>query len=297
MPRVSVGLAVFNGENFLSEAIESMLNQTFDDFELIISDNASTDSTEAICRAHAERDSRIRYIRQATNRGAAWNQNEVMRQARGELFKLAAHDDLCEPEFLARCVEALDAHPECVLAYTDTFEMVRGDRSYLMQWHDRINTSSPRAHVRFRALIEGDIYAFRIFGVIRTAALRRTPLFGHYHAADHVLISHLALLGPFVRVPENLFLYRIHPEQSINRDDDPRAYASWWDGKNQSGPIFPTWRYMTELHKAVWSAPLPAAERVRCLRHLAAWGLRKRTLLATELFKLRPQTPRWSTPR
>jgi glycosyltransferase involved in cell wall biosynthesis len=72
-PTVSVGLAVYNGENYLSEAIDSILNQTFTDFELIISDNASTDRTAKICQDYASRDPRIRYTCADRNRGAAWN--------------------------------------------------------------------------------------------------------------------------------------------------------------------------------------------------------------------------------
>ena len=87
VPRVSIGLPVYNGENFLAESIESLLGQSYEDFELIISDNASTDGTADICRRYAKQDSRIRYIRQPHNIGSAPNHNFVIEQARGELFK------------------------------------------------------------------------------------------------------------------------------------------------------------------------------------------------------------------
>ena len=96
-PRVSVGIPVFNGERFLAETIESILAQTFKDFEIVISDNASTDRTEEICRSYAARDPRIRYNRNDTNRGAAWNHNRVFELARGEYFKWQSHDDFCAP--------------------------------------------------------------------------------------------------------------------------------------------------------------------------------------------------------
>src|SRR5688572_10868700 len=98
-PRVSIGLPVYNGENYLAEAIDSILAQTFEDFELIISDNASTDRTQEICEAYAAKDGRIRYYRSEVNKGSAWNFNRVFELARGEYFKWAAHDDYIAPEY------------------------------------------------------------------------------------------------------------------------------------------------------------------------------------------------------
>jgi len=96
-PRLSIGLAVYNGENYLAESLDALLGQSYDDFELIISDNASTDGTADICRRYEKQDSRIRYIRQPLNIGLAPNHNFVFRQSRGELFKWASHDDLYAP--------------------------------------------------------------------------------------------------------------------------------------------------------------------------------------------------------
>src|SRR6516164_10769129 len=119
-PKLSVGLPVYNGENYLAEAIEALLGQSYEDFELIISDNASTDGTADICRRYEKQDSRIRYIRQPLNIGLAPNHNFVFRQARGELFKWASHDDLYARDLLKRCVDALDEFPHVVLAHSWT---------------------------------------------------------------------------------------------------------------------------------------------------------------------------------
>ncbi len=117
MPRVSVGLPVYNGENFIKDALDSILAQTFEDFELIISDNASTDGTQQICRQYTSKDQRIRYIRNDGNIGASKNFNQVFELSSGEYFKWIAHDDLCAPEFLERCVEVLDQDPSIVLCF------------------------------------------------------------------------------------------------------------------------------------------------------------------------------------
>src|SRR5215471_13265296 len=119
-PLLSIGLFVYNGERFLEETLVSILNQTFTDFELIISDNASTDRTGQIAQAYAERDNRIRYYRSEKNMGAGWNVRRVYELATGKYFKQAAADDLLEPDFLRLCVEALENDPSCVVAYPKT---------------------------------------------------------------------------------------------------------------------------------------------------------------------------------
>ncbi len=300
IPRVSIGLAVYNGENFLVEALESLVNQTYRDFELIISDNASTDETENICQKYASEDYRIRYIRQPENRGPAWNQSEVIRLARGEFFRLASHDDVCKPELIGRCVEALDAHPECVMAYPDTYTLPRGDTSFRLHIPDRdtIDTTLSEPSERFSGLIRGDQYGYRIFGLYRTAVIKQTRLFGAFHAADHILLAELGLLGPFYHVKERLFMYRLHDNQSIELSFEPAKYAEWWGAKSsRTGLVFPTWRYVREMIAAIFYIPLPIGQRLRCIGHTCLWCRTKWRLLATEIFKLRPQTPVWDKPR
>ena len=119
-PKLSIGLPVYNGERYLAETIDSLLAQSFTDYELIISDNASTDSTPAICRKYGEQDSRITYCRSETNRGAAWNFNNTVHQARGEYFKWAAHDDLYHPDFIKKCVHVLDTKYSVALCFSYT---------------------------------------------------------------------------------------------------------------------------------------------------------------------------------
>ena len=107
LPQVSIGMPVYNGEKFIREALDSLLAQTFTDFELIISDNASMDGTEAICREYAERDQRIRYVRQAENRGPAANFRFVLDEAVGEYFMWAAADDVWTSRFIENCSQML----------------------------------------------------------------------------------------------------------------------------------------------------------------------------------------------
>jgi glycosyltransferase involved in cell wall biosynthesis len=116
-PTLTIGLPVYNGERYLTESLDALLAQTYQDFELVISDNASDDGTADICRAYAERDSRIRYLRQPVNIGAGPNHNVLVPMARGKYFKWASHDDLYDPQLLELCIEALESRPEFVLAH------------------------------------------------------------------------------------------------------------------------------------------------------------------------------------
>src|SRR6476646_2411498 len=120
VPKVAIGLPVYNGAKYVAEAIESVLAQTYGDLELVISDNASTDATEEICRDYTARDSRVRYARAEQNGGAAWNFNRTFELSRGEYFKWLAHDDAIGPQYLARCLAVLDRDPGVVLCHTRT---------------------------------------------------------------------------------------------------------------------------------------------------------------------------------
>src|SRR3954471_2621746 len=151
-PRLTVGLPTYNGEDYLASALDSLLAQTFTDFELIISDNASTDATESIARAYAARDPRIRYVRHPRNRGSAFNHTYVIREARGEFFKWASDDDLYAPELLERCVAALDARPEIVLAHAWTAFINEAGEIIHTQGYPLI-TDVDSAPVRFRSLL------------------------------------------------------------------------------------------------------------------------------------------------
>src|SRR4051794_41159994 len=119
-PRLTIGVPVYNGERFIRATLDSLLAQTFTDFEVIITDNASTDGTEAICRSYVANDSRVSYVRADRNLGPSKNYNVSVDRARGELFKWAAADDVCGPDFLKICIAALDANPDAVVAHPRT---------------------------------------------------------------------------------------------------------------------------------------------------------------------------------
>jgi glycosyltransferase involved in cell wall biosynthesis len=274
VPRLTVGLPVYNGERYLAEALDALLGQSFRDFELIISDNASTDRTEQICRRYLARDKRIRYFRQPVNLGAAPNHNFVVEQARGEYFKWASHDDLYHRDLLRRCVEVLDAHPEVVLchawaAFIDTEGAVVHRVDY------RLATDSPSAPRRFADMLfvqGGD----DVYGVMRTDVLRRTPLHGSYHHAERTLVTELGLYGPFHQVPEVLYFRRDHPGRAERARPSRRARAANFDPRRANRLRHPALRLLVEY---VWGyvagiqrAPLSPLDRLRCYGHLLRWA-------------------------
>ena len=199
VPRLSVGLPVYNGANYLAESLDALLGQTFEDFELIISDNASTDDTADICQQYAKQDSRITYFRQPCNIGLAPNHNFTVDKARADLFKWASNDDLYARDLLKLCVEALDEHPQVVLAHSWT-AMIDGLGTVTKATEYPLTTSSPHAPERFRSTLFDD-GGDDDGGVIRTELLRRIARKDSYHHADRTIISEIALHGPFYQVP------------------------------------------------------------------------------------------------
>lgn len=288
IPRVSVGLPVYNGERYLAEAIDSLLAQTYDDFELIISDNASTDATQEICRGYCELDSRVSYTRNETNIGAAANYNRVFELSRGEYFRWAAHDDVCKPEFVERCVQALDSDPSIVLASAKVQE-IDEDSQPLSPYDYELLADSPRAHDRIRGQIRGH-QCYEIFGLIRREALLKTDLIGDYFAGDAVLLIRLVLMGRFHEVNEPLFLSRRHSRQSEQFRHNMSAYAEWFQPAKAGAISFPYWRVLGEYWRAIRSAELPAGERRRCYPHLARWALARWKHLTRDLGRASAQS-------
>lgn len=268
--RVSIGLPVYNGERYLRDAVTSILEQTYTDFELILADNASTDSSLEIIEELADGDARIRVLRSAENRGASWNFNRTVHEARGELFRWAADDDLLRPTYLQRCVEALDAREDAVLAHTQTVEIDEHgepiDREQVV-----LDLDQPEPWTRFGELVAHKHMCFPVFGLIRTETMRKTGLLGAYSDSDRVLLAELALRGRFVTIDEPLFLNRDHPERSTRQYLRSRDRIAWFDPSAADSISFPTWRQGYEFARAATVAPIGLAERARALTQMHRW--------------------------
>lgn len=268
MPRVSIGLPVHNGEPYLSAAIQSILAQTYKSFELIISDNASSDRTQEICRAYAGRDRRIRYYRQPVNLGAAANFNRVFQLAGStRYFKWAACDDWIAPTFLEKCVRALDDDPDAVLCQS-LVQIVDEDGSLLEIYdHADAGTSGPRPSDRFGARLRAH-RCMDVFGVIRSDALAATPLIGCHLGADRTLLLELSLSGRFLLVPEFLFFNRDHAGRFTRRNQTPKEELAWYAPAGDTRGAWRTWVLYHSCLRLIRSRVEGPAERLRCYGHL-----------------------------
>jgi len=265
-PRITVGMPVYNGAATIAAAIEAFTAQTCGDFELIVSDNASTDGTRAVVEALAARDDRIHYVGHATNIGANLNYSHVARLARGEFLKWASASDWCAPTFIERCLTALTKDPDAVLAVPRT-RLFEFDPANARDYPDDIQILDATPARRLIHLLQVLRLNNAFNGLIRVAALRRTRLVQPYQQADAVLMGHLALLGKFLLVDEPLFYRRMEPgtatalqdEDAVQRHHYPEATAR---------TLLQGWKRHAGWFHTAFAAALPAGERAQVLRYL-----------------------------
>lgn len=210
--KLSIGLPIYNGERYLEETLNSILSQTYSNYELIISDNASNDKTQDICQSYALKDCRIRYYRNRENIGAVRNFYKVFNLASSEYFKWIADDDVYAPEFLQKCIDVLDHNPSVILCFTKT--IIIDEQSRLVKnLNTLVDTTSTKPFERFYSLIRYERLGVQMYGVIRSSALKMMKVYSNNKFWDYNFLAELCLLGSVYEVPDRLFLHRLH-EQS-----------------------------------------------------------------------------------
>ncbi|KAM3090371.1 glycosyltransferase family 2 protein [Phormidesmis sp. 146-35] len=271
-PAVSIGMPVYNGEAFLTAALDAILAQTFTNFELIISDNASTDRTEEICRTYAAQDDRIHYYRNTQNLGAAWNFNRVFQLAQGQYFKWATHDDLLAPTALEKCVELLDRDASTVLCASQVG---------CINWQGNVIEAkcdpSDRAldadqpSRRFRGILLQTFWCYEVFGLMRTSALRKVAPMGSHYGSDRAILAALTLQGRFAEIPTALIFRRFHLKQSTAMQS-AKEREQWLNGIQKKTRLQE--RQSVCCLMAVLQAELTYTQRLRCLGVLAHYLIR-----------------------
>jgi glycosyltransferase involved in cell wall biosynthesis len=298
MARVGIGIPVFNGAEYIAETLDSILCQDYTDFEVVISDNASTDATQEICESYARRDPRIRYSRLSENVGAARNYNRVFGLASGEFFKWAAHDDLLAPRFLSACVAAFDAGPpEAVLVHPHTTVINEVGQTIRGPGDDPDRTTDLDLSTRLeRMLAKPDDFqsilhrCFPVFGLFRRSALQKTSLIANFPRSDMLVLVELALLGPVIALDEQLFIHRRHLKNSImsaekkgGGTDLERLIAHWFDPRR--GKFFPA--TVTRLSVGFLSAALRLPNslrgRISATRIVLFWIWKRKRQIAGEI--------------
>ena len=281
--RLTIGLPVFNGEAYLRDAVDSLLAQSYNDFKLILSDNASTDATQEICLDYARKDDRVSYYRNRRNLGIAWNYNRVFYLSSSEYFKWAAHDDIHHPEYLRKCIQVLDDDESIVLCHTKN-NRIDENGKLTGNYDDRTLSSilSSKPHERFADLISQKNPCWSIFGVLRSASLRKTRLNGSYINSDRNLLAEIGLVGRMFEIPEHLFFRRDHSKSytdnwlKVTRVRDYRSQTMCWtsDGKRPF-IVLPNWNICIEYLKSVLHANLSLSESLLCYKEIAKWVLRE----------------------
>jgi glycosyltransferase involved in cell wall biosynthesis len=293
VPRVGLGMPVYNAERYIEDALDSLMAQTFEDFEIVISDNASTDRTEEICRTYAGKDDRIRYVRYRDNYGMVDNFNSVFRLSRGEYFKWCASDDVCAPDYLRRAVEVLDADPAIVLAFPLVVridgEGRRRTKSLPGQISDQDtfdSVSSLDPAIRFRKLMRHIWWVDAAFyGLMRADTLSQTSLHPYHVSGDQLLIAEMALRGRFYEIPEELFFSRYHDRSTSRRQKSRRERVELIENK-RLGRATAWWKVILDhpsriaaYASFVRNAPMSRKQRFICyyeIAHSLAWWTRLR---------------------
>jgi len=262
-PNVSVGMPVYNGEEFIRPAIDSILNQTYTDYELIISDNASTDGTEEICRDYASRDSRVRYYRNKINIGASDNYNSVYRYARGEYFKWGSANDLCHPEFIEKCVDTLCTNPDVVLCYPEV-KLFTDSLDDAQEYEDDLHLVQGSACERYIAFFEKVKLNNVMNGVMRTDSLKNTAMIKPYFSSDTALMAELIMRGKFYQVKNTYFYRRMDEKTATALKSKEDVLKHYFPNMNRL-MLFQNWKLQSEYYAAIRRAPINDEDK-RCIR-------------------------------
>lgn len=268
-PLVTIGIPVYNGELHIRQTMDALLTQDYEKFELIISDNASTDRTQEICMEHAQRDNRVRYYRNKTNMGPVWNFDRVFELASGEYFMWAAVDDYWEPHYLRSCLEAFGTSEAIVLAGA-LCEGVDSETEESIRTFPGLSTVDLNPRARFMRV--GSVYSGNkhpegmFYGVYKSDALREVMPLRREPTAAQLLVAELSLKGEFVTVPEKLMVKRI---RGVSRD--PQAIA-----RALGISRLHIW-FCSSVREAIWLKIIFQSDRLGLYEKvmLACWSLGK----------------------
>jgi glycosyltransferase involved in cell wall biosynthesis len=272
-PLVTIGVPVYNGERFLAQCLDSLLAQEFRDFVLLISDNASTDSTEKICQSYVKADSRVRYNRNSTNIGLYGNFNLLLGLARTRYVKLATADDFWAPTMLGDCVASMERDPSCVLCYPKAV-LVAEDGSEFRRYDHSLHLMEDDPAVRFRRVLTEIGLVNQLVGVIRTDVLQSTlPLMNHT-LADRVFVAELSLYGKIMELPKYQYFRRFHQEStSWDRKSESHQIRRLFSSRTRRMRLM-TWKYHWGLVRRLLRSPLDSGRKLELLRFLGrriAW--------------------------
>jgi len=279
--RVSIGMPVYNGSRFIVETLESVLNQTYSDFILLISDNASTDNTGDICQEYAAKDDRICYFRHPKNVGAAGNYERCFAPAKSEYFRWQNADDTIEPTLIEKCVNILDEQKDVVLTYGKS-HIINDHSEFVTKYDDNLFLMQDSPVERFIDCLNNIALQNLMYGLIRREELSKTARMGAYFSSDINLIAELTLYGKFYEIQEHLFNCRRHEDCSSWDMSDKEKLREFWNPA-KSNMYMQTWRNFYEYYKAVARSPIKITEKQSLFYYLVKHAYWQKNVLGSEL--------------
>jgi len=266
-PLVTIGLPVYNSEKYLEQSLKSLLAQTYSDFVLIISDNASTDGTPLICKRYADADGRVKYFRNDTNIGNPRNFNRVAALTTTRYLKWSTSDDFWEPTFLERSLDIMEHDPAVALCYPQAV-LVDAEGRNPTPYDDVLHLMQENPADRFIALVENIKLAHQHLGLIRMSHLRRTHLLGVHAGSDINLLAELTLYGKFFELPHRLFFRRFHKDSGSWKRGNAEHDAKYYHAAGKGHGRLRLWRTHVGFLSAVHTSPLPLQSKAKLYRYL-----------------------------
>lgn len=284
-------MPVHNREKYVGAAIESHLNQTYDNFELIITDNASTDRSEEICRFYASQDSRVKYHRNSKNFGAAGNYRRSFELATGEFFRWHPSDDLASPNLLECAIQILDRDPSIFVAFGRT-KLIDAQGIPIGDFDEGLHTMDNQPSVRWKTVQDNLRLGNLLYGLSRTNTLRRTGLLRNYTGGDFPLIAEMSLYGKFCEIPDAFFYRRMHEGASSAMKNSSDVMALFRPDSNREKLFLYNWTHFGANLKSVSRAPIPLGEKVRICAHQVRSVISNREAYFNELKAMVSRRPR-----
>jgi glycosyltransferase involved in cell wall biosynthesis len=264
-PLVSIGMPIYNEERFVAQSLDSLLAQDYDNFELIISDNASSDGTSAICERYAARDVRIRYFRNHKNIGMIANFNRVFQLSHGDYFMWASGHDLWDKSFISTCLRELLDDPRAVLC-AGQFVVISEEGTPGPVRH-ALNTSGMEPAERLRCVIGEHGSCLSVYGLIRADALRRTRVFNECYGSDWLLVAELSLLGEFRYAPHAIMYLRDTVRRKLGLTAEESAVRLLGPSSTKmNGRIFiyfPWLQFTLRMSNIIFRADIPFTTKCR----------------------------------
>jgi len=262
-PRVSIGMPVYNRDKYVAASIEAHLNQTYGDFELILTDNCSTDRSEEICRDFAAKDSRIKYYRNPSNLGAAGNYRRCFELANGEFFRWTPSDDLVSLNLLERAVDILDHDPSVFVAYPRT-KLIDAEGNITGDFDEHLHLMDEQPSKRWIGVQQKIRLGNLHYGLNRADKFRKTGLMRNYNGGDFPLIAEMSLYGKFYEIQDAFFYRRMHEEASSALKSSADVMA-FYDPKKRSKLFLYNWVHLGANLNSVRRAPISPMEKLRII--------------------------------